>query len=171
MNSIILGAALILAVIYDRSQNRIPNFLCEMSMTAGLIHIVWSKGINMGVVHCIWAAGLGVVFFFLWLGKILGGGDIKLLMTAGLLLGGNSIVFLMCAGVCLGIHALVLLVIRKNYFDRITLFFQYVMACVENKKFMPYPFDREKDWEEGGIRISYGFFAGHLLAVTMGMYH
>ena len=36
---------------------------------------------------------------------------------------------------------------------------------------MPYPFDREKDWEEGGIKVSYGLLAGHLMATLLGIYH
>ena len=83
------------------------------------------------------------------------------------MLGKDSISFLMYAGVCLGIHSCILLIGRKNYFQRMTLFFQYVADCVEYRKLLPYPFDREKDWQEGGIRISYGLLAGHLLAAMM----
>ena len=171
MNRLILGVTLIFAVCYDNRQNRIPNGLCGISMAVGLVYITCFRGMNMGFIHCIWAVGLGLCFLPLWFGRILGGGDIKLLMTAGILLGEDSVSFLRCAGVCLGVHACGLLLRRKNYFQRMTLFFQYMMNCVENRKLMPYPFDREKDWQEGGIRISYGFLAGHLMAMIMGMYH
>lgn len=165
-----LGVILMIAVYYDYRQSRIPNFLCLAGIAAGMIEILIFHGMRDGCSRFLWAGGLFLCFFPLWLWKAVGGGDVKLLVTAGLLLGRDSVSFLLCAGICIGIHALGLMVIRKNYFKRLTLFFRYVMECVEQKRMMPYPFDSRRDGKDGGIRISYGLLAGHLLAVLTGIY-
>lgn len=171
MNRIILGVTLILAVYYDSRQNRIPNMLCIAAMAAGISYTFCFQGISDGIRHCLWAGGAMVSFFPLWFFRIIGGGDVKLFITAGLLLGADSFSFLICAGTCMGVHAFVLMICRKNYIQRMTLFFQYVMDCMKQGKLEPYPFYKREDYTSGGIRLSYGMMAGHLIAILSGMYH
>ena len=171
MNQFILGVTLMFAVYYDNRQNRIPNLLCGISIAAGMLYMVCFQEMGTLCSHSIWAVGVGLCFLPLWFGRILGGGDIKLFMTAGFLIGRDIFLFFMYAGVCLGVHACMLMIGRKNYFERMALFFRYVTDSLNNRKLMPYPFDREKDWEEGGIKVSYGLLAGHLMATLLGIYH
>ena len=70
----------------------------------------------------------------------------------------------------MGIQALISMVVRKNYFTRMNTFFRYAMECWTLRQWKPYPFEYEKDGTEGGIRLSYSFLAGHLLAMLLGVY-
>ena len=170
MNRAVLGVVLFLAAYYDYRKNRIPNWLCAFGMAAGMFGALYSLGLKDGALHLLWAAGLFFCFFPLWCLRVIGGGDVKLAMTAALFLGRNCIPFFVSAGVCLGIHAIVLMIGRKNYLRRMTIFVQYMMECLNQRKIKPYPFDLGKDYKDGGIRVSYGFLAGHLMAVLLGMY-
>ena len=170
MEQAILTTVLLLAVYQDSVRNKIPNHLCAAGMLSGILYFVCFQGMKVCVEHCIWAAGWMLVFFVLWRFKIFGGGDVKLIVTSGLLLGENSIPFLMCGGICMGIHAFGLMIFRKNYIRRMTIFVNYVLACIEQRKWIPYPFDRNKEYADGGIRLSYGLAAGHFVAMLMGLY-
>ena len=171
MNRIILGVMLILAVYYDSKENRIPNRLCGAGILAGILWILHSCGDGTGAAAVVWACGMLVCFFPLWVLRVLGGGDVKLLVAAGLLLGDDSISFLICSGICAGIHALILMICRKNSVHRLTVFLRYVKECAALRILKPYPFDRERDYMDGGIRLSYGLMMGHLIAMITGMYH
>ncbi len=171
MNRVLVGVMLLVGAYYDKKRNQIPNLLCLGSMAAGTYYFLLFGGMKEGITHFLWAIGLLVCFFPLWLMKGVGGGDVKLLMAVGFLLGENCISFLLCAGICVGLHGFFLLLRRKNYRHRIGLLVQYVMACYRENQWKPYPFNPETDCEEGGIRISYGFLAGHILAMLLRMYH
>ena len=171
MERVILGVVLVLAVYYDRGQNRIPNRLCAAGMAVGTLYLSCFHGMSVVLFRCLWAAGLLICFFPLWRMKAVGAGDIKLFMAAGLLLGGDSLSFLISTGICLGIHAFLLMICRRNYFQRMTEFIRYLSECIEQKCWKEYPFDRDRDYASGGIRMSYGLLAGHLLAMLTGMYN
>ncbi|MBE5956142.1 MAG: hypothetical protein E7253_06795 [Lachnospiraceae bacterium] len=166
----LLGIILIVAAYYDRKQSRIPNRLCVIGILGAFLYSFCFCGMNQGVQHFWWAAGLSFGFFPLWLLRTVGGGDIKLLAVVGFWLGEDSLSFLICAGICMGVHAVLIMLSRQNYFERMSLFFRYVMACFEQRKLTPYPLDPGRE-EDGGIRISYGYLAGHLLALLTGLYH
>lgn len=128
------------------------------------------NGIFVSLWHLIWALGVFFVFLPIWLIKAVGAGDVKLLMTAALFLGKDMLSFLLCAGICTGLHAFALMIIRKNYYARMNLFFRHMITCVNERRLIPYPFERGRDSKEGGIKLSYGLLAGHILAVGMGLY-
>ena len=170
MNHIIVGITLLGAVYYDRQENRIPNLLCMSATVTGAVYVLFSGGMKTGIYYLLWAVGLCVCFFPLWMMKGVGGGDVKLLMTLGFLLRENTVPFLICSGICVGLHGFLLLVRRKNYRHRIRLLVQYVMECREEKRWKAYPFNAKTDYADGGIRISYGCLAGHVLALLLNMY-
>ena len=171
MNRIILGVVLFLAAYYDQRQNRIPNWLCAIGMGAGIFGLFVLGSKEEGLWHLVLPAGLLLILFPLWFLKVVGGGDVKLIVTAAVLLGRNFAPFLICAAICIGIHALLLMFCRMNYVRRMSLFVRHVMECLEEHRIKPYPFDCAEDSEDGGIRVSYGFLLGHLIAMLLGMYH
>ena len=167
---VILGVILILAACFDYRDDRIPNKLCLSGSAAGMIVVLYGQGILDGLFHLVWVAGLCVCLFPLWMLRVAGAGDVKLMMTVGVLLGRSTIPFLICSGACLGLHAIVIMLLRKSYFRRMAVFFRYAMECWSERKLKPYPFEKKRDAADGGIRISYGLLAGHLLAMVTGMY-
>jgi len=170
MNHIILGVVLIAAAAYDSRQNRIPNSLCIAALAAGVCFLLFQGSMKEGLMHLLWGAGLFLFLFPLWIMRAVGGGDVKLFLTAGFLLGGDSMPFIICAGMCTGMHAFLLMIGRKNYFKRMKQLMEYVLECFVQKKWKPYPFDCKTDYKDGGIRISYGLLAGHILAWALGMH-
>lgn len=170
MERVILGVILIVAACFDYRDDRIPNKLCLIGSAAGMAAVLYGQGISDGLFHFIWAIGLCVCLFPLWMLRVAGAGDVKLVMSAAVILGRSMIPFLICSGACLGLHALAIMFARKNYFRRMSFFFCYVMECWSERKLKPYPFEKKRDVADGGIRISYGLLAGHLLAMVTGMY-
>ncbi len=171
MEHSILAVVLALAAYFDYREDKIPNRICFAGSVGGLLTVLFQQGLPAGAERCAWALGIFLCLFPLWRLHIMGAGDIKLIMTGAILLGTDSIRFLLASGVCIGLHALFIMISRKNYYKRMALFFRYVLDCWTHKELEPYPFEAEKDAADGGIRISYGLFVGHLLAMMIGMYH
>lgn len=170
MENFVLSLILSLAVVFDFKGNRIPNRLCLLGGITGILFTLYKKGVSGLSFHLLWAAGFGLLFSLLWTWNMIGGGDVKLIIMAALVLGNQATSFLLCSGMCVGIHALLIMMTRKNYQKRMGHFFQYFMKCFQKRRILPYEFDRVKDVDDGGIRITYGLLAGHLLALAVGMY-
>ena len=170
MQWLVLGVTLIFAAYFDYKTDRIPNIICLAGSVAGLTTFWYSHGLYDSLWNFIWVTGIFLCLFPLWRVGAIGAGDIKLIMTAGMSLGKETIPFLICSGSCIGLHAMIIMLKRKNYFKRMTLFFQYGLGCWTEKRIKPYPFEYKKDAADGGIRITYGLLAGHFLAMALKMY-
>lgn len=171
---IVLTCIFGIAAFCDYREDRIPNGLCFFGCILGCLLITgqqsFQNGISTLLSRILPVIGLGVILFPLWMIGAVGGGDLKLIGISTLILGKDVFSFLACGGICIGLHACLLMARRGNYMRRMGLLFQYVISCFQKRKLEPYPFSREKDRADGGIRISYGLLAGHLLAWGMGMY-
>jgi prepilin peptidase CpaA len=112
---IISLAAVIIAVIYDLKDGRIPNWVTLPVMTAGVTYHYCSTGLQ-GLGFSI--AGLLIGFSIFLVFHIMGGmgaGDIKLMAALGALLGPRDILFTAAfTAIAGGVYAAVLLLESNN---------------------------------------------------------
>ena len=90
LNPVLMGIlilALLMGVILDMKQNRLPNALTVNTALIGLCSRLWIDGWT-GLVDA--AAGFGLAAFMfvpLWIPRWMGAGDVKMLMAIGIILG------------------------------------------------------------------------------------
>ncbi|MDO4553941.1 MAG: A24 family peptidase [Lachnospiraceae bacterium] len=167
---IILFLYLLSAVFWDSSKDKIPNWLCVIGAVSGLFLNWYHGGVGLffkGIEGSMLVLGILLPF---WVLSVVGGGDVKLMMMAGCYLGPTpSLVLLGLSAICNAIYGLVLLICRKNFRKRMSLFMQYIKDCIMSGTRREYPFNREsaKDRQEGGIHVSYGILAGYIISLTI----
>ncbi len=117
-----------IAVYTDVRRGKIYNYLTLPAMAIGLILNTVSGGFD-GLVSSLGGIGIGLLLFFLSaiFGRILGGGDIKLLAALGALQGANFLLWaLVYTAVIGGVLALVVAVGRGILWQRLKAL---VTAC------------------------------------------
>lgn len=170
MNLVLLSFVLSLAVLYDASQDRVPNFLCLAGGLLAILETGYHRGWEALVFSLLAAIFLFFLLFPFWIVRVVGAGDVKLMMVSGLFLGRDSLNFLICAGLCTALISFIFMIWRHNFFKRLFLFGDYVRHCFQNGKLLPYPFHKKTEKNDGGIHVTYGILAGHLVAWILGLY-
>lgn len=125
------------AVIFDCKWEKVPNPWIltgfQISMTEHLCREI-AQGFGDAVLR-FWGGIFLVLFLFfpLFLGKMIGTGDIKVLAVLGSVLGPRNILFCIVTAFLLGaVESFFLLFFRCDWRQRFLYFFQYLQrACVE----------------------------------------
>lgn len=160
-----------LAVIFDFRGGRIPNWLCVLFAMIGVFMHGTSYG--MGVVLAVGknAFLIFAVLFPFWLWKVIGGGDVKLFITAAIYLGEHVFYLLIFAAVGTALYSVFLMALRGNFRERMYHFYRYVKEDVVKTGKLLYPFDREdaEDCSSGGVLVSVGVLAGYLFGRVTGL--
>ena len=170
INQIVLSLVFVMAALFDRRDNRVPNTLCLSAGILAVLMIWYEKGWENIVPSLLMAAILFILFFPFWMFRIIGAGDVKLMMVSGLFLGRDVLCFLICAGVCTAFFSFFLMIWRRNLGRRMGVFLAHVRQCLMEQSILPYPFDKNTESGDGGIRVTYGMLAGHLAAWVLGLY-
>lgn len=170
MEKVILVILLGLSALADWKEGRIPNVLCLTGTVIGTICQFYNEGWT-GVLYSLkLSVFLFLCLVLLWHGNILGGGDVKLFMMVCFYLPDGIFRFLALAAVCTGLYAFVLMILRRNFFERMSYFLQYVKTCRIDDGWRRYPFDSRRDGERAGVHVSYGIFAAFLIGVLTGQF-
>lgn len=129
-------------MIMDIRTAKVDNGWILFSMFLGLLISIWKKGFA-GI--SFFAAGsavplfLGILFVF----GMLGAGDIKLFCALGGIMGPGAVLKCICvsfyAGACM---ALVLLIIHRNFCERLLYFLDYLKTVATAREIASY---RKKD--------------------------
>ena len=170
MEKVALGILLIICMIYDHRNHKIPNLLCGMGALFGCF-LQYSMSGTDGLIEGICYAGaVFATLLPLWLLKVLGGGDVKLMMVCSIYVKEKIFVLLLFVACMTAFLSLILMLVRRNFFDRMKLFFEYIRVCIVDGAVSSYPFDKrkEQDCKSGGILVSYGIAAGYLLWLLAG---
>ena len=167
MKQVLFFLVLTAAAVCDRKDDRIPNELCLFTGILGVLYSVLEEGAEAALWRILLGLILFVLFVPLWLLGVLGAGDIKLIMAAACFLGEEVIPFLICSGCCSAFLSLFLMIRRRNFLNRIQIFLFYIRCSMMAGKVLFYPFDRKRDKETGGFRVSYGFLAGYVMALAV----
>mgnify|MGYP003505151907 CR=1 FL=1 len=131
---IVLGTYLLVAMLFDLATYRVSNKLILLGLLFGLVlqisrYQIWGiLYFSIGVFTPI------LILFVLFLGNVLGSGDIKLFSvisgSLGVSIGIQCIWYSFIAGAIL---AIILLVFRNNFLLRFQHFFQYLKTCFISK--------------------------------------
>ncbi len=112
---VLLVALLSFAVFSDLRKRTLPNTL-TYGMTLVGLSLGFLLGGRVGFLNCLlgWSVG-GGVFFFFWLLKAMGGGDVKLMAGVGAFLGWPQILdALFFTALCGGVMGLLFIVWKRR---------------------------------------------------------
>lgn len=127
------------AVCCDLLTRRIPNPLTMGGLIMGAAY-QWSANGPPGLKNfaagaLIPAALLGILHYF----RMLGAGDIKLLMAAGGFLGPDkSLKCIFLSFLCAAVISAAVLIKHRNLMRRLNYFIQYIQSYRKNRKWVPY---------------------------------
>ncbi len=134
------------AALFDLYEGRIPNGLTVCGLAMGFVWQLFAKGLP-GV--CVFFCGAllpALVFGLLFYFRMIGAGDIKLLMAAGGFLGVPGV--LRCILLSLfaaGLIALFLVIRNRSIVERFTCLFTYIREICRGGKWSPYMVDRAEE--------------------------
>ena len=131
------------AVFFDCKWEKVPNLWIiaglQISMAEHLSGEV-IQGLGSAVIR-FWGGIFLVLFLFfpLFLGKMIGTGDIKVLAVLGSVLGPRKILFCIVTAFLLGaVESLFLLFFRCDWRQRFLYFFQYLQRAYVERSLPPY---------------------------------
>jgi prepilin peptidase CpaA len=158
---------LVLAVLNDTVSFRIDNKIILFFLTAGLV-----TGFARGGIRGLASSAAGalipfILLFLLYLLKMLGAGDVKLLCAIGAI-GGTGIILPAMAYSFLsgGFIAVIIMLVRKNAAERTMYFYSYLKACFLCHSLLQY--SDFKDNNTGSrFRFSYAIACGTAIAVLL----
>lgn len=148
-------------MIHDLITDKVSNRLIVVGLIFGLILQV-SRYEAWGILYFLIGALIPILLlFFLFLGNVLGSGDIKLFSvisgSLGVTLGVQCIWYSFVAGAILAIF---LFIFRKNFFLRLHHFIQYLKQCYMFKSLTRYC-DRERG-DMSTFHFTVAIFVGFL---------
>lgn len=137
MIGLLLG--LFVACIYDYRQKRIPNWLIFLLLMWGCVN-AWGYGGVFYLLEYVCMAALVVFIFFpLFRLGMFGAGDVKLLGVCAPFFPSDKILeFLFSTMAISAVLSIIKMLVLKNYKERFFYFCQYVLDCVEAKRWKPY---------------------------------
>lgn len=128
----------LIAAVTDWRTRKVRNVLVFPVCLAGVIWQFMGDGVS-GVQNAVIGAAIPLVLFPLFVLRMLGAGDIKLLMALGAWLGlkdcGVLLVFSILFG---GAMALGIMLINRNGKERLMKLWVYFKVCVISRKPLPY---------------------------------
>ena len=99
---LLLLAMLACAAALDLRHHRIPNLLTYPAMCAGLLLAAIGGGMTAFGNHLLGLLAGGLPLFILFLGRTLGGGDVKLMAAVGALVGFPAVLNALIAAILVG---------------------------------------------------------------------
>ena len=155
---------------FDIKEHRIPNRLVLIGVVTGVFLYGWEAG-NHAV---LWEAMLFLsrffavtaLFFLLFLTRMIGAGDIKIIaLILGYLGYGNGF-SAVAAGFIIGAFWSLILMTMKGYtFQRFSYFLTYVRSLIHTKKITAY-YSSARDGYDAVIPLGFCMFLGTILMVV-----
>lgn len=148
-------------MLYDLRTYKVSNKLILVGLIFGLVLQV-SRYQAWGVLYFLAGALVPILLLFLlFLGNVLGAGDIKLFSviggSLGVVLGVRCIWYSFVAGAILAVF---LLIIRRNFLQRFRYFIRYLKRCLINKTLETYCDKKERG--ASTFHFTIAIFAGFL---------
>ncbi|MCG9731311.1 A24 family peptidase [Shewanella sp. Isolate13] len=114
---IIAGTFLVLAIVFDLTKEKIPNWLCLFAIFCGFSINSYFAQLS-GLMHSFIGFSLAFIILFpTFIFKILGAGDIKLMMGVGALMGPQLLVWSIAYAIVAGAITSSLLIIWRSGFS------------------------------------------------------
>ena len=128
-----------LAMLFDLTTNRIPNYLVAAELVGGLIFQLYIFG-PMGILSFL--GGIAVPFilsYALFLFRMIGAGDIKLFMALGAVAGFPlNVRIMLWSVICGGIISVCIMWRRTGFMPRLSYLISYVRDFIRTGDRKPY---------------------------------
>ncbi len=165
---VIISALLLLALASDLINYKIKNSITYSFMLAGLtanFAIEGSKGMIFSLQGIMLPAAALIVLYIM---RLVGAGDIKLLSAVGAVMGAGFVVDAMLYSfICGGIIALLLILIRRNGIERFKYLFSYIKSCIISMELLQYT-DFKDMQSTGKFHFSIAIASGTVAAFIIG---
>ncbi len=127
------------AALFDLWEERIPNALTAAGLAMGFVYQLFAGGAE-GILLFLGGAALPfLLFFILYVFRMIGAGDIKLLMTAGGFLGIRGILrCILCSLFAAAVIALFLVIKNRSIVERFRCLFTYIRDLLKTGRYRPY---------------------------------
>lgn len=131
-------AVSLLAAFTDIKSRKVRNSLVLPVLLTGLLWNLIHGGFS-GAQDAFLAAVLPLALFPFYVIRMLGAGDIKLLMALGAWLGlKDSLSLIAFSIICGGVMALGIIIIQQNGWRRLKRLWNYLSVCLLSGKLLPY---------------------------------
>lgn len=167
---VIISALLMLSLVSDLRTYRIKNYITYSFMLAGLTANLAMEG-PKGMIFSLQGIMLPVVgLILLYMMRVIGAGDIKLLSAVGAVMGAGFILSAMLYSfICGGIIASLIILIRRNGIERFKYLFSYMKSCLVSMELLPYADSQDKQ-DRGKFHFSIAVASGTAAAVIIGRF-
>ena len=130
---------LIVALVYDIRSYRIPNTWILIGYGIGMMTAILSGGL-IGLIQALLRATLPILILYaLYVIRVLGAGDVKLLSCISLMCSTQEAIQLIFFSFCIGaVVTVIRLCINGQGVVRLFHFVTYIRYCVQTKQVVPY---------------------------------
>lgn len=162
---VIISALLLLALVSDLRTYRIKNTITYSFMLVGITANIVMEGFN-GIAFSLQGIMLPAAsLFILYMMRIIGAGDIKLLSAVGAVMGaGFALHATVYAFICGGFIAAVLILTRRNGVERLMYLHTYIKSCLLFGSLLQYTDFRDKQ-ESGRFHFSIAVASGTAVVI------
>lgn len=156
---------LLLSVYCDIRSYKIKNVITLPFILAGLLTGLFIEGAN-GLSHSVLGILLPLAILLpLYILRMLGAGDIKLLCAIGAITGPGTILYVIAYSfISGGIIGLVVMLVRKNLGLRIQYLITYLKSCFLTVSMLPYGNPHSKN-DGSKFRFSYAIACGTFISL------
>lgn len=155
---------LLAAAAGDYIQGRVSNRLILAGLGAGIICRVWEDGWSGVLVFVFHAAIPIIIFFILFLMRVLGAGDIKLFSIISCLSSWREWAICVAAAFAIGAASAAVRMIRRgNLGARLMCFASYVQTLLTERRITAYPYGAKEG--DHTIRFSIAILMGYLVSL------
>ncbi|MDD3706274.1 MAG: A24 family peptidase [Clostridiaceae bacterium] len=163
----IVSVLLLLALVSDFRTYSIKNYITYGFMLIGLTVNLAMDGIE-GLVFSLQGIILpAVCLFTLYVIRIVGAGDVKLLCAVGAVMGATfTLSATICSFICGGFIASGLILVRNNALERFNYFIMYLTSCFLTMEIHQYSDFKDRQ-SEGKFHFSIAIASGTAAAIII----
>jgi len=130
----ILFLLLLIALITDVKDEKLPNWLTMSGICFGLIYHLIVNGIDGFIFSVLGMLVAGGIFLVLYFFKALGAGDVKLFAAIGAIVGMQLVLYMMMYSILFaGLLAIIILLFTRTFLQRVTQMLFNIIGAVISK--------------------------------------
>ncbi|WP_417345639.1 A24 family peptidase [Ferrimonas sp.] len=140
----------LVAVVTDLRTERIPNGLVIFSLVSGILLNLLFEGWNGALSSLAGALVAGAILILFYAKKVLGAGDVKLMIGIGAILGPYMVFWNLCFGIIAGgFTTMGFALFRVGWYGVLASLKRYYQCLITRTYFKPSPY------EAAGLRVPY----------------
>ena len=147
---LLAGAFFIAAIVMDLYKEKIPNKLCLLAIFCGFAINAYYAQLQGALMALFGFLLAFIILFPTFIFRILGAGDIKLMMGIGALMGPSLLVSSLAYGIVAGAGTSLLLIIWKTGFTGLAMTLKRYWDCFYLRRYF-----KPEAGEAAGLRVPY----------------